>query len=83
MLPARELAEEGELVPDQRALIYYRCANPKHQQLSTNRSDTLTIHEGKWAYCPHDIRAHDHQWTETGGVTIEQVRLAQRRPLQQ
>jgi hypothetical protein len=80
--PSRERAEEGELVPDQRALIHYRCSNPKHQQANSNKSDTLTIHEGKWAYCAFDIRAKEHQWTETGGVTVEQVRLAQRRPLQ-
>lgn len=70
-------------MPDQRALIHYRCSNPKHQQLSNNKSDTLTIHEGKWAYCPHDIRVKGHEWTETGGVPLEQARLAQRRPLQQ
>ena len=67
-------------MPEQRALVYYRCTNPKHQQGSGDKSDTLTIHEGKWAYCPHDIRAKDHQWTETGGLPLEDVRLAQRRP---
>lgn len=70
-------------MPDQRALIHYRCSNPKHQQANNNKSDTLTIHEGKWAYCPHDIRVKGHEWTETGGVSIELVRLAQRRPPQQ
>jgi hypothetical protein len=67
---------EGELVP---ALIYYRCANPAHQQPSGNKSDTLTIHEKKWAYCAHDIRAKGHQWVDTGGLTIDQLRSAQRR----
>jgi hypothetical protein len=67
-------------VPEQRALIYYRCTSPTHQQRSGDKSDTLTIYEGKWAYCPHDIRAKDHQWTGTGGVSIEELRLAQRRP---
>lgn len=70
-------------MPDQRALIYYRCTNPKHQQASSNKSDTLTIHDKKWAYCPHDIREAGHEWADTGGVTLEQVRLAQRRPPQQ
>lgn len=70
-------------MPDQRALIHYRCSNLKHQQPSGNTSDTLTINEGKWAYCPHDIREKGHEWSETGGVSLEQARLAQRRPLQQ
>ena len=69
-------------MPEQRALVYYRCANPKHQQGNADKSDTLTIHEGKWAYCAHDIRAKGHVWAPTGGVTIEQVRSAQRRPAQ-
>ena len=69
-------------MPDQRALIHYRCSNPAHQQSNGNTSDTLTVHEGKWAYCAFDIRAKDHQWIETGGVPLEQARLAQRRPLQ-
>jgi len=70
-------------VPDERALIYYRCTNPAHHQAASNKSDTLTIHEGKWAYCGHDIRAKGHVWTATNGVTLEQVRSAQRRAPQQ
>lgn len=70
-------------MPDERALIYYRCTNPAHHQAASNKSDTLTIHEGKWAYCGHDIRAKGHVWTATNGVTLEQVRSAQRRAPQQ
>jgi hypothetical protein len=51
-----------------------------HQEFSGHESDTLTIHEGKWAYCPHDVRAQGHEWTETGGQTLAEVRLRQRRP---
>ena len=68
---------------DERALIFFRCTNPAHQQAASNKSDTLTIHERKWAYCAHDIRAKGHVWTATNGITIEQVRSAQRRTPQQ
>jgi hypothetical protein len=64
---------------DQEALIHYRGATAKHQQPRGADSDTLTIHEGKWAYCPYDIRAKGHEWTETGGQTLAQLRLGQRR----
>ena len=62
-------------MPDQAPLIHYRCTAPTHQQPQAGtKSDTLTIHEGKWAYCPRDIRAKGHQWAETGGVTLNEVR---------
>lgn len=65
---------------EREALVHFRCAAASHQALRGRESDTLTIHEGKWAYCPHDIRAKGHQWTETGGQTLSHVRLGQRRP---
>ena len=56
-------------------LIHYRCAAPSHQQGVEGRTaDTLTVHEGKWSYCPKDIRATDHLWQPTGGVRIELLR---------
>jgi hypothetical protein len=61
-------------VSDERPLIHYRCVAPKHQTAPGSQSDTLTIHEGKWAYCPHDIRAKGHEWSDTGGVTLTDVR---------
>jgi len=67
-------------VRERQALVYYRCMAAAHQELSGRESDTLTIHEGKWAYCPHDVRAEGHEWTETGGQTLAEVRLRQRRP---
>ncbi|HEY3218734.1 MAG TPA: hypothetical protein VGK15_06580 [Candidatus Limnocylindria bacterium] len=65
---------------EREALVHYRCASAKHQLLRGAESDTLTIHQGKWAYCPHDIRAKGHEWTATGGQTLAQLRLGQRRP---
>jgi hypothetical protein len=71
--------EGRDVVPEKHALVHFRCVNPKHQQPAGSKSDTLTIHEGKWAFCAHDIRAKDHEWTDTGGVSLEQLRSAQRR----
>ncbi|HKW78324.1 MAG TPA: hypothetical protein VJQ09_04430 [Candidatus Limnocylindria bacterium] len=62
------------------ALIHYVCANAEHEEHRSDESDTLTIHAGKWAYCARDVRAKDHLWTETGGVTLAQLQLGQRRP---
>ncbi len=44
-------------------LIRYRCANPEHQRPTKRVSDTMTIHDGSWAYCPHDVRVADHRWS--------------------
>lgn len=56
-------------------LINYRCTAPSHQQGVEGRTaDTITVHEGKWSYCPMDIRATGHEWQPTGGVRIELLR---------
>ena len=41
-------------------LIRYRCTNPEHQRTTKTLSDTMTIHERSWAYCPYDVRVTDH-----------------------
>ena len=43
-------------------LIRYRCTNPDHQRPTKSLSDTMTIHERSWAFCPHDVRVTDHLW---------------------
>lgn len=61
------------------ALIHYRCTNPAHVSApSGTRLDTLTIHDGKWAWCPHDVHAEPHEWTPTGGVELETLLREQR-----
>ncbi len=57
-------------------LVHFRCTNPAHLRQATERSDQLTLHEGLWAYCPFNVRAGEHVWAPTGGVTMEQL-LAQ------
>jgi hypothetical protein len=44
-------------------LIRYRCTAPGHQHAAKRASDTMTIHEQSWAYCPYDVRASDHLWS--------------------
>ena len=44
-------------------LIRYLCANSAHQHAAKGPSDTMTIHEQSWAYCPYDVRAADHLWS--------------------
>jgi hypothetical protein len=54
-------------------LVHFRCTNPAHTRPAEQRSDTLTLVEGLWAYCPFDIRAGDHAWDLTGGVPMQQL----------
>jgi hypothetical protein len=51
-------------------LVHFRCTNPAHDRPAAQRSDTLTLVEGLWAYCPFNVRAGDHEWAPTGGVTM-------------
>lgn len=56
-------------------LIQFRCDSAAHQHgLGGRTADTLTVHDGKWAYCPMDVAAADHDWKDTGGVRIEMLR---------
>lgn len=53
--------------------MHFRCENPAHAGSDGRPSDTLTLIEGLWAYCPFDIRVGDHDWRPTGGVTMEEL----------
>lgn len=55
-------------------LVHFRCTAPVHARAAPQRSDTLTLVEGLWAYCPFDVRVGDHTWEPTGGVTMESLR---------
>ena len=54
-------------------LVHFRCENPAHLPSGGRPSDTITLVEGLWAYCPHDIRVGDHDWRPTGGVKLEEL----------
>jgi len=47
-------------------LIHYRCTRSEHRSGEGVR-DRLTIHERRWAFCAHDVRAGGHEWTEIPG----------------
>jgi hypothetical protein len=65
----------GMVLAQGSGLIHYRCTASTHQQGVEGRTaDTLTVHEGKWSYCPKDIREKDHVWQPTGGIRIELLR---------
>ncbi|HKY50089.1 MAG TPA: hypothetical protein VJP45_02420 [Candidatus Limnocylindria bacterium] len=52
-------------------LIRYLCVRRRH--LGTNTHDTVTIHNGEWAFC-HGTVQRDHKWVATGGLTLEELR---------
>ena len=54
-------------------LVHFRCTNLAHERPAEQRSDTLTLVEGLWAYCPFDIRSGDHDWASTGGVRMQDL----------
>ena len=62
-------------MPEERALIQFRCVSEKHQQPKAGVSDLLTVYERQWAYCPMDIRAKGHEWQATGGLSLNEVRM--------
>ncbi|MGH2451727.1 MAG: hypothetical protein ACRDGE_10755 [Candidatus Limnocylindria bacterium] len=54
--------------------IHFRCVNDTHANgRPAETADTLTVHEGKWAYCAFDVRAAGHHWEPTGGVPLERL----------
>lgn len=61
-------------MPEERGLIQFRCVAEGHLDPKSNTSDMLTIHQGKWACCPFDVRANGHKWEPTGGVSVNDIR---------
>lgn len=64
--------KRGKTELDQ-TLIHYGCNAPDHATANVARSG-LTIHNGKWAYCPAGDMVAEHRWTETGGRPILEIR---------
>jgi hypothetical protein len=56
-------------------LVHFVCIADAHaSREAKSSSDTLTVVTNRWAYCPFDARAGDHEWQETEGMTIEMLR---------
>lgn len=54
------------------SLIAYECVAADHQP-GVLHPDKLTIHEGRWAFCPFDARADGHSWKATGGADMNSL----------
>ena len=48
------------------ALIQFAC---DRRQAGAGLARTITIHNGKWAYCG-SIHGEAHHWVPTGGVSL-------------
>jgi hypothetical protein len=48
------------------ALVHYVC---DRRLMRGGPGHTLTVYEGKWAYCG-SVHAEPHRWVPTGGVPL-------------
>jgi hypothetical protein len=54
--------------------IYWVCRKPSHRSAPSRAGrGGLSTHQGKWAYCDADTTDREHEWSPTGGVTIDQL----------
>lgn len=58
------------------ALIQFKCVRPDHARRS--KRYTLTIRDGRWAFCRHEGPASEHDWRAIAGTQIDSL-LEQRR----
>jgi hypothetical protein len=72
----------GESRDDGAVLIHYRCVTRAHLAVTDQPSGRVTAHERKWAYCNDPDAASEHEWQATGGVSVELLRIEQRRLLE-
>jgi len=57
------------------ARIGFICMAPAHLEKNGALVDHLTIHETDWAYCPSNVRAVNHDWKATGGVSLGDLEI--------
>jgi hypothetical protein len=63
-------------------LVGYCCVTRAHWKRPVGPAQaatTLTIHRDEWAFCPHDAMADGHDWSRTGGISVEHLRRMVRR----
>lgn len=58
------------------AAIGFICREPKHASGKTPY--VLTIHDRRWAYCPHGSAARPHAWVAIGGATLSDLMATRR-----
>ena len=62
-------------------LVEFCCVAPGHwkEPGAVERTDTLTITQGGWAFCPLNALGDGHEWAATGGIAADQLRRMVRR----
>lgn len=53
------------------ALVRFSCERPDHAKRSERY--TLTIHDGKWAFCAHEGPTSEHRWRPISGTQLESL----------
>jgi hypothetical protein len=54
--------------------IEFLCVAAAHRPRRTGEhASTVTVYEGRWAYCD-SIETADHEWMPSGGVSLELLR---------
>lgn len=51
-------------------LVEYECVAEEHEA-TLSHPNKLTVHKGRWAFCPYDSQAEGHVWHETGGADVD------------
>jgi hypothetical protein len=59
-------------------LIEFVCIAATHKPHHTGEhASTVTVHEGRWAYCDSPVEA-GHEWVASGGIPLELLRYRSR-----
>jgi len=59
-------------------LIEFVCITAAHRpQRDGEHASTVTVHQGRWAYCDSPVEA-GHEWVASGGVPLELLRSRSR-----
>lgn len=53
------------------ALVRFKCDRLDHARRSERY--TLTIHEGKWAFCGHEGPTSEHKWRPIAGAKLDEL----------
>ena len=64
-------------------LVAYCCVAREHWRKAAKKdgatTNTITVHERDWAFCPFDAVGLGHEWQATGGIGINELRWMVRR----
>jgi hypothetical protein len=54
--------------------VHWVCRKPSHRAApSRGGRGGLITYQGRWAYCDANTDDREHEWSPTGGVTIDQL----------